>query len=150
MISLSTVILVLAILVAILFSVLVLITGKGDAMSGGGAVRTTFKGKASFDDIMSQWTLYLGAAFMVLVIGYNIAVNQANKATNKPSFTPPVSSDVNAPTTNSPAANTPATNTPAVNTPAVNEPVAKPSATNTPETNVPAANVPATNAPAPK
>ena len=48
--------LVLGILVAIPFIAIVLITGKGDAMSGGGGVRTTFRGKASFDDIMSRWT----------------------------------------------------------------------------------------------
>jgi protein translocase SecG subunit len=55
-------------LVAILFSVLVIITGKGDAMSGGGSVRTTFKGKAGFDDIMSRWTLFLGIGFLVLMV----------------------------------------------------------------------------------
>jgi preprotein translocase subunit SecG len=54
--------------VGLLFSALVLLTGKGDAMSGGGAVRTTFKGKASFDDIMSRWTLSLGISFMALMI----------------------------------------------------------------------------------
>jgi preprotein translocase subunit SecG len=56
------------IIVAILFSALVIITGKGDAMSGGGSVRTTFKGKAGFDDIMSRWTLFLGIGFLVLMI----------------------------------------------------------------------------------
>ncbi|HWD40134.1 MAG TPA: preprotein translocase subunit SecG [Fimbriimonas sp.] len=56
------------VLVAILFSALVMITGKGDAMSGGGGVRTTFKGKANFDDIMSKWTLYLGISFMAIAL----------------------------------------------------------------------------------
>ena len=56
------------VLVAILFSVLVLITGKGDAMSGGSGVRTTFKGKATYDDIMSRWTLYLGIGFMGIAL----------------------------------------------------------------------------------
>lgn len=60
--------LVLGILVAIPFIAIVMITGKGDAMSGGGSVRTSFRGKASFDDIMSRYTLMLGAAFMVLMI----------------------------------------------------------------------------------
>ncbi len=60
--------LVIGIIVAVLFSVLVLITGKGDAMSGGGSVRTTFKGKASFDDFMSKWTLILGISFMALML----------------------------------------------------------------------------------
>lgn len=58
----------IALVVAIVFSALVLITGKGDAMSGGGAVRTTFKGKASFDDFMSKWTLILGIGFMALML----------------------------------------------------------------------------------
>ena len=58
----------LGILVAIVFSLLVLVTGKGDAMSGGGSVRTSFKGKASFDDQMSRWTLILGVGFMVLMV----------------------------------------------------------------------------------
>jgi preprotein translocase subunit SecG len=58
----------LAVVVAVLFALLVIITGKGDAMSGGGSVRTTFKGKAGFDDIMSRWTLGLGIAFLVLMI----------------------------------------------------------------------------------
>lgn len=57
-----------ALIVALLFSTLVLITGKGDAMSGGGSVRTTFKGKASFDDQISKATLYLGIAFLALMV----------------------------------------------------------------------------------
>ena len=58
----------IGLLIAVLFSLLVLLTGKGDAMSGGGGVRTTFKGKASFDDIMSRWTLGLGVSFMILML----------------------------------------------------------------------------------
>jgi len=58
----------LAIIVALLFAVLVLITGKGDAMSGGSSVRTSFKGKASFDDYMSRATLILGISFLALMI----------------------------------------------------------------------------------
>lgn len=58
----------IALLVGALFSALVLLTGKGDAMSGGSSVRTTFKGKASFDDKMSQATLYLGVGFLVLMV----------------------------------------------------------------------------------
>lgn len=56
------------ILVAFLFSALVLITGKGDAMSGGSGVRTTFKGKAGYDDFMSRLTLGLGIGFMALML----------------------------------------------------------------------------------
>jgi len=37
-------------------------------MSGGGSVRTTFKGKASFDDQISKATLYLGIAFLALMV----------------------------------------------------------------------------------
>ena len=58
----------LAIIVAVLFAGLVLITGKGDAMSGGGSVRTTFKGKASFEDYMSRATLFLGVGFLALMV----------------------------------------------------------------------------------
>ena len=55
-------------LVAAMFSLLVLITGKGDAMSGGGSIRTTFRGKASFEDFLSRVILGLGIAFMVIMI----------------------------------------------------------------------------------
>ena len=71
--------LVLGVLVAIPFIAIVLITGKGDAMSGGGSVRTTFRGKASFDDIMSRYTLILGAAFMTLMIVVDAIGNHLNK-----------------------------------------------------------------------
>ena len=66
----------LALLVAIVFALLVLVTGKGDAMSGGGSVRTSFKGKASFDDIISKWTLYMGVSFMGLVLLYTVISNR--------------------------------------------------------------------------
>jgi preprotein translocase subunit SecG len=62
------IVLVVGIIVAVLFSLLVFATGKGDAMSGGGSIRTTFKGKASFDDAISKVTLYLGIAFMALML----------------------------------------------------------------------------------
>jgi preprotein translocase subunit SecG len=66
------VLLTVAIVVAIVFSGLILLTGKGDAMSGGGSVRTSFKGKASFDDQISRWTLYLGVGFMALMLGIDM------------------------------------------------------------------------------
>jgi preprotein translocase subunit SecG len=69
----------LGIVVAILFSALVLITGKGDAMSGGGSVRTSFKGKASFDDQISKWTLILGGSFMALMLIIDVLSRAANK-----------------------------------------------------------------------
>lgn len=71
----------IGLLVAVVFSLLVFFTGKGDAMSGGGAVRTTFKGKASFDDIMSKWTLYLGIGFMVLMLIIDVMGNQIARST---------------------------------------------------------------------
>jgi preprotein translocase subunit SecG len=71
----------LGILVAVLFTATVILTGKGDAMSGGGGVRTTFKGKASIDDQISQWTLYLGVSFMVLMLGIDYVSRFQSKAT---------------------------------------------------------------------
>ncbi len=67
---------VLAALLAIVYSLLVLVTGKGDAMSGGGGIRTTFKGKASFDDIISRVTLGVGIAFMVVVLMIDVIQNR--------------------------------------------------------------------------
>lgn len=74
-----TVFLILGVLVAIPFIAIVMLTGKGDAMSGGGSVRTSFRGKASFDDIMSRYTLILGAAFMVLMILVDAIGNHLNR-----------------------------------------------------------------------
>ena len=75
-----TLFLILGILVAIPFIAIVMITGKGDAMGGGGgSVRTSFRGKASFDDIMSRYTLILGATFMVLMILVDAIGNHLNK-----------------------------------------------------------------------
>jgi protein translocase SecG subunit len=58
----------LGLFVAVVYVLLVLITGKGDAMSGGNSVRTTFKGKASFEDRMSQVTFGLAVCFMFLML----------------------------------------------------------------------------------
>jgi preprotein translocase subunit SecG len=63
------VLLAIGIVVAIAFAGLVFLTGKGDAMSGGSSsVRTTFKGKASFDDQISKVTFILGGAFMLIML----------------------------------------------------------------------------------
>jgi protein translocase SecG subunit len=75
--TLYTIFIVLGMIVALVFSALVFLTGKGDAMSGGGGVRTTFKGKASFDDFMSRLTLYLGIGFMALMLIIDILGHQA-------------------------------------------------------------------------
>lgn len=70
----------LGIAVAVVFALLVFATGKGDAMSGGsGSVRTTFKGKTSFDDIMAKWTLWLGVFFMVLMLAIDLIGNHLAK-----------------------------------------------------------------------
>ena len=37
-------------------------------MGGGTSVRTSFKGKASFEDIVSRYTLYIGMSFMIMMI----------------------------------------------------------------------------------
>jgi len=63
-----------------MFALLVFVTGKGDAMSGGGSVRTSFKGKANFEDYISRITLYLGIAFIVLMIGIDIIGNRLPQA----------------------------------------------------------------------
>ncbi len=88
------VLLFLAIVVAIVFALLVLITGKGDAMSGGGSVRTSFKGKASFDDFMSRWTLILGATFFALMLLIDGVSNRIdNMSAVKSPTSVPVSTD---------------------------------------------------------
>lgn len=73
------VILVLSVIVALTFAALVFLTGKGDAMSGGGGVRTTYKGKASIEDKISQMTLYLGITFMALMLVLDVLSGIANK-----------------------------------------------------------------------
>ncbi|RYG49810.1 preprotein translocase subunit SecG [bacterium] len=77
--ALYNVALAIGVIVAIVFSALVLITGKGDAMSGGGGVRTTFKGKASIDDQISKMTLYMGIGFMALMVIIDVLSRQANR-----------------------------------------------------------------------
>jgi protein translocase SecG subunit len=89
------ILIVVALLVALVFSVLVLVTGKGDAMSGGGSIRTTFKGKASFDDYMSRLTLILGASFFALMLIIDGVSNRIDLASMK-GTPPPVK--VSAPT----------------------------------------------------
>ena len=70
---------IVAVIVAVLFTLVVFVTGKGDAMSGAGGVRTSFKGKASFDDIMSKLTLYLGIGFMALMLVLDLISNHLPK-----------------------------------------------------------------------
>ena len=75
MFILYKILLTLGLIVAIGFAVLVFATGKGDAMGGGTSVRTSFKGKASFDDIMSRLTLYLGVSFMAIMLALDAVSN---------------------------------------------------------------------------
>jgi preprotein translocase subunit SecG len=72
------VILGIAILVALFFVALIYFTGKGDAMSsGGGGIRTTFKGKSNFEDQVSKMTLILGISFIGLMLILDWLSNQA-------------------------------------------------------------------------
>lgn len=75
MATVYNIVLGLGLLVAFLFGALVLLTGKGDAMSGGGGVRTTYKGKANFDDYMTRMLLGLGVAFMALLLILDVIGN---------------------------------------------------------------------------
>jgi len=74
------ILLAIGLLVAVGFSFLVFATGKGDAMGGGSNVRTTFKGKASFDDLISRMTLYLGISFMALMLLLDYVSNVAARS----------------------------------------------------------------------
>ncbi len=70
----------LAVLVSVVFTFLVFVTSKGDAMSGGGgSIRTTFKGKASFDDQIGRVTMILGASFMVLMLVLDVVNHSATR-----------------------------------------------------------------------
>lgn len=63
------IILGVGVLVALMLTALIFFTGKGDAMSGGGSgVRTSFKGKSSFDDKISNVTFILGGSFFLLMV----------------------------------------------------------------------------------
>jgi len=80
--TLYQILMVLGVIVAVLFSGLVFLTGKGDAMSGGSGVRTTFKGKASFDDYMSRLVLILGSAFLVIMLAMDVIAQRAPDSFN--------------------------------------------------------------------
>lgn len=57
-----------AVVVAVMFTLLIFFTSKGDAMSGGSGIRTTYKGKAGFDDFVSKLIVGSAAAFCVVLI----------------------------------------------------------------------------------
>ena len=73
------VMLIVGVIVAVGFSVLVFFTGKGDAMSGGSGVRTTFRGKKNFDDFVSKLSLILGLSFMAIMILLDVIANKIAK-----------------------------------------------------------------------
>lgn len=73
---LYNVLLGISLVVAVVFSLLIIVTGKGDAMGGASGVRTSYKGKASFEDQLSRVTLYLGIGWMALMLIVNIASNK--------------------------------------------------------------------------
>jgi len=79
LIILYRILLAIGLIVAVGFAFLVFATGKGDAMGGGSSVRTSFKGKASFDDLISKITLYLGVSFMVIMLALDYVANVASK-----------------------------------------------------------------------
>ncbi|MEQ1932300.1 MAG: preprotein translocase subunit SecG [Fimbriimonadaceae bacterium] len=66
------ILIVLSVIVAVVFILLIMVTGKGDAMSGGGGVRTSFKGRATIEDMISRMTLGLGIGFMVVMIALDL------------------------------------------------------------------------------
>jgi protein translocase SecG subunit len=73
------ILLVITVILGAALGVLVFVTGKGDGMSaGGGAVRTTFKGKASFDDQMSRILLFMTLGFMGLCIVLDTLAHRLN------------------------------------------------------------------------
>lgn len=73
------ILLVVAFLLAIVLTFVIFVTGKGDAMSGGGGgVRTSFKGKASIEDKIARATMIMGLGFMALMIVLDLVVGRLN------------------------------------------------------------------------
>lgn len=71
--------LVIAIILSIAFIGLIYVTGKGDAMSGSGSIRTNFKGKASIEDQISKLTYIMAAVFVGLMIALDFIATRAFK-----------------------------------------------------------------------
>lgn len=119
------VLLIIALIVAVIFSLLIFFTSKGDAMSGGSSVRTSFRGRDTYDDKISRFTFMLGAGFIVLMLVLDVMSKQV-ETLNVPAPVPtnsggqapagggalpdPARPNANAPASNAPAANAPATN----------------------------------------
>ncbi len=68
-------------IVALLFIALVTMQGaKAGGLTGASAsVRTTFKGKAGFDDYMSRVTLYLGLSFFVITLLVEVLAHRGGR-----------------------------------------------------------------------
>ncbi len=65
---LYTIVLWVSILVAVLFIALIFFTSKGDAMSSGGSVRTSYKGRTTTEDKIAKMTLSFAAGFVGLML----------------------------------------------------------------------------------
>lgn len=74
MLILSKILFVILLLIALIFIFITTVFGsKSDAMSGGSStIRTTFRGKAGFDDTMSRITFILGMVFIGLCLVIDI------------------------------------------------------------------------------
>jgi preprotein translocase subunit SecG len=70
--AIYNVILGITLLVALALILLIQFTSKGDAMSGGGQIRTTFKGRATVDDQIAKLTIYLVGGFVALMITLDV------------------------------------------------------------------------------
>jgi len=70
----SNILFVLLIIICVVFIFITTVFGsKSDAMSGGSSqIRTTYRGKPGFDDLMSKVTLVLGIIFMGLCLVIDI------------------------------------------------------------------------------
>ncbi|MBL8048790.1 MAG: preprotein translocase subunit SecG [Chthonomonas sp.] len=69
----------LALVLSVAFIALIYFTGKGDAMSGSGSIRTTFKGKASVEDQISRLTYIMAFVFVSLMVVLDVLATKAFK-----------------------------------------------------------------------
>ncbi len=94
--------------VALLLTAIIFVTGKGDAMSSGASgVRTTFRGKASFDDKVARVVVGLGCTFILLAIILDV---MAKNSPDTPAIPTSSNQTSHAPSTPTPSAPTPAPN----------------------------------------
>ena len=72
--------LIVGVIVSALFTLLILVTSKGDAMSAGGSgIRTTYKGKATIDDQIGRVTIAIACIYVCLMIVLDIANHQRSR-----------------------------------------------------------------------